>query len=405
MMMLIFSSVSQLHTLIRCDRVLVPVNVSSAIVVNPGAVAAPTPSPTASLDSVAAAAADAGAAATDSIASSTPSESQGSRVVVDSAAAAAASSSSTPSSGPLVDVKKSSAVKVQAQCRYYIMDLGSPNGTYLNGIKIARKQWTQLREGARLRFAPRTLLAKNYIVAAKLAHVQNNRLASIAAGGSGAIGTFPSVTVSMPSAFLSIQDVHIEYVFEHKANVTNSGPAPSAPAPSASASAAPPTPAPTGAAIDNNPSSSSSLSSSAPPPLRKSTPKRARVQEKNHEDAQSTTEDINGDSNNNNNAKRPRLTGSQETGGPAITVEKQSKIPDVFKQFACGICSDIIYKFVVLNCGHAFCGGCLGEWLEHKKVSCSVRASNFLGLTKQNETFFSHRFFYISLLPCHFPTF
>ena len=250
MAMPIFSSFSPLDILIRCDRVWVPIDVSPKDANNIGPFSLFNFF-TASSDFVAVV----NNITTDPVSeevsdpvSEEVSDSESEKVadsadIFTASIATTSPSSTSSSSGPLVASKSSTVVQMQR--RYYIMNLNSPNGIYLDGNHVPRLQWTQLREGMRLRFASRTLLAKNYIIAGNLAITQNqnNRLASIAAGGSGATGTFPSVTASLPSTPLSIQDVHIEYVFSHNDNGTNSGPVSHASAP---------TSAPSETAIDNN---------------------------------------------------------------------------------------------------------------------------------------------------------
>lgn len=106
------------------------------------------------------------------------------------------------------------------QYRYYIMDLGSLNGLYIDGIRVCHQLWTPLHEGARLRFAPQTENTKAYIAAFQAADAANQlrRQANIAAGGTGAIGTFPLIAPALPESPLECEDIHIEYRFTHAMN-------------------------------------------------------------------------------------------------------------------------------------------------------------------------------------------
>lgn len=127
-------------------------------------------------------------------------------------------STQTPGNAPQVQPQSQQAAR--AQYRYYIMDLGSLNGLYIDGIKVRHQLWTPLHEGARLRFAPQTKNAKSYIAAFQAADAANElrRRASIAAGGTGAHGSFQLVAPVLPQMPLSVKDMHIEYVFTHAMN-------------------------------------------------------------------------------------------------------------------------------------------------------------------------------------------
>jgi len=100
------------------------------------------------------------------------------------------------------------------QYRYWIKDMGSLNGLYINGVKVPQQQWNLLQEGARVQFAPQTLNAKRYIAAFQAADAVNVERRRASAPGF----SFPLALPAVPTMQLSVKDLHIEYLFTSAMN-------------------------------------------------------------------------------------------------------------------------------------------------------------------------------------------
>ena len=118
--------------------------------------------------------------------------------------ASASAAAAGPTAAPVAPV----------QYRYWIKDLGSLNGLYIDGVKIAHQHWTLLHEGARLRFAPQTRNAKNYIASFQAADAVNEQRRRASAPGAA----FPLAIPALPTMPLSVKDMHIEYIFSSAMN-------------------------------------------------------------------------------------------------------------------------------------------------------------------------------------------
>jgi len=373
----------------------------------------------------------------------------------ESAAAASSAtvvaSSIDPVAAPIgVGVPESSSADPKRPFRYYIMDLGSLNGVYIDNIKIRHNLWTPLNEGARIRFAPRTKLAKDYAAAIQAADDINQRSlqASIAAGGTGAHGTYRMTGPVVPMMPLSVKDLHIEFIFTHGVNVhgqmrlaqingvvaagheVNGALQESLGAaahsvigmttmPTLTANAASPTINKALVAMDstqsasaaaaatsnnnrsidsdsnNNANASSSSSSNAASHKRSHESINDTVSPQDNKRARtsapgelSTTTPVACDEDKllplsyvQSMDTSTTRSGTQDpsasacTGaGASVASSLQSHVDSVFEEFTCGICTDIIYKFVALECGHSFCGGCIDKWFKKKKACPICRA-------------------------------
>jgi len=252
------------------------------------------------------------------------------------------SSSSSPSASP------------QKQYRYYVKELGSLNGLYIDGFKVRHRQWAQLHEGARLCFAPQSELARQYSAAFCAMDAANEvlRQNSIAAGGTGERGTFVLTAPVLPAAPLTHKDLHIEYVFTHDMNdaarqrlvqlnsVMPAGPEANAPpmlppsdAVSRKRGYSSVETAPTAAAAAAAAASSSVASAHSEGP----------------------------------DSKRARTSEHQGAGASADNDNS------ALSEFSCSICTDTIYRIGVLDCGHSFCRGCIDTWFKKNKTCPECR--------------------------------
>jgi hypothetical protein len=111
----------------------------------------------------------------------------------------AASSITTPNDHPPKSI---------VQYRYFIQDLGSLNGLYIDNEKVRHAQWSPLHEGARLRFAPQTRTGRNYLIEFERTAAANLRRKN---------GTTP-MQPQLPSTPLTLKDMHMELMFSHKMN-------------------------------------------------------------------------------------------------------------------------------------------------------------------------------------------
>jgi len=124
------------------------------------------------------------------------------------------SDSDSASSAPPQPQPSAPAVAAPILYRYWIKDLGSLNGLYIDGVKIAHQQWTLLKEGARLRFAPQTRNSKNYIASFLAADAVNEQRRRASAPGA----SFPLAIPALPLMPLSVKDMHLEYIFTSAMN-------------------------------------------------------------------------------------------------------------------------------------------------------------------------------------------
>jgi len=234
------------------------------------------------------------------------------------------------------------------QPAYYVMDLGSLNSLYINGIKVRHQLWTPLYEGSRIRFAPTTVNCRQYTAGIQAARAENERRrqASMAAGGSGEPGTFATVQPVLPHMPLSVKDMHIEYTVGRGASPPN-------PPAGAAAGAAAPSPA---LPIAGQKRGHASVGEASPPnPLEAAASKRARTE-----------------------SEAPAAAAAAGCGAAAPAAGCGAAAPAAapaaaLEEFSCGICHDIIYKFAVLDCGHSFCNACISEWFKkNKKKVCPI---------------------------------
>jgi len=101
-----------------------------------------------------------------------------------------------------------------ARYRYFVQDLGSLNGVFLNNERIRQGEWVPLQEGMRLRFAAQTRQAKMCIQAHHEAEAQEARRQSERAAGT----PVPIHEGLAPSFALSSKDLHMELTFSHQMN-------------------------------------------------------------------------------------------------------------------------------------------------------------------------------------------
>jgi hypothetical protein len=117
-----------------------------------------------------------------------------------------------PQHAPAVDA---ATVSPTPQYRYFVQDLGSLNGVYIDNTRIAQGQWHLLAEGARLRFAPQTRNAKLCIQtcrsAAALTEMKQREAASAGL-------PLPDPIAPVLPHPLTIKDLHMELTFTHEVN-------------------------------------------------------------------------------------------------------------------------------------------------------------------------------------------
>jgi len=98
------------------------------------------------------------------------------------------------------------ALPGQPVYRFFIKDLGSLNGVYIDDVKLRGAEWAPLHESARLRFAPQTRAGMDYTIAMRRIRLKNQ--ARMAAGN-------PPVSAVPPAAPLLLRDCHLELRFSH----------------------------------------------------------------------------------------------------------------------------------------------------------------------------------------------
>jgi hypothetical protein len=93
------------------------------------------------------------------------------------------------------------------QFRYFIQDLGSLNGLYIDEVKARHAQWQPLHEGALIRFFPQTRTGRSYLIALGQAAVDNEERRR---KGEALV---PPVLPPLP---LTLKDCHMELMFSHE---------------------------------------------------------------------------------------------------------------------------------------------------------------------------------------------
>jgi hypothetical protein len=105
--------------------------------------------------------------------------------------------------------------------KYFIKDLGSLNGVYLDGVRVPEQVWTQIPEGARVRFAPITRNAKSYSQAFAAAEARWRAARStefrpfVAAPPAPTFAYKDVPAAQLPGEPVELKDLHIEFVFSH----------------------------------------------------------------------------------------------------------------------------------------------------------------------------------------------
>jgi hypothetical protein len=215
--------------------------------------------------------------------------------------------------------------------RYFIKDLGSLNGIYLEGFKVKPHLWYLMREGTLVRFAPQTKNCKNYFNAFQQADEANARIKAQLPPGT----PFQPVTCILPPQVLSVKDMHVEYVFTHT-------PSQAAIDRAANAHLEETTPIDTAKDEREDRPIAASYSVAKQEPRLLKDPATVEV---------ATAA-----------AVLVEVKNNDESSSSSSTKRKAEFGLELAETLTCGVCLDVIIKCAVLNCDHAFCRNCIEEW-------------------------------------------
>jgi hypothetical protein len=294
-----------------------------------------------------------------------------------------------------------------ADC-YSIKDLGSLNGLYIDDARIRHQDWTVLREGARLRFATKSVLARQYCNA-------------FAAPGAARLPGLP----------LGADDVHTEYEFcsvPSAAALTRAAVGKDAPASEATRAARatealeaqqarvrvavarmeekeaaqlapPPIPAPAPRIVLNRKHKSEesvAAAGAAPPPLRNGSRVIQPTSKRMHYEAEESpsvaaaaaASTVAAPSSSSSAAAAgdvvpadTRMYESLVDVAPPPPAKHPPQLAKMIEELTCIICSELIYQAVVLDCSHSFCRACVNRWFvkNKKRNPCPVCREQHIG--------------------------
>jgi pSer/pThr/pTyr-binding forkhead associated (FHA) protein len=301
---------------------------------------------------------------------------------------------------------------IEAECPYiyYIKDLNSLNGIYINDNKVRTKDWVKLINGSTLRFAPHTKNAKLYreyfqkldrwgFTMKNLEEQSSKFFNALLTGQPGiaeSIAKAPApnhvlpVRPAAPVSQLSAKDMHLEYVFLDRMNepaharmLTLHEPPKITPAEEQAAIRA--------ANVQQQQQLPVAVASSShvhdavmentEPIYRKRPSCQISNSEQNDTEMPAAKRTYNppaaagASAIQIRNANPPsrvqpmrkaklKDTEASTNAAAASSSSQQTPLDSIEEEFTCNICSVLIYRMAVLDCSHSFCKDCIDQWFE-----------------------------------------
>jgi hypothetical protein len=219
------------------------------------------------------------------------------------------------------------------QPKYYIMDLGSLNGLFVKDVKIPELTWVPLAHGDKIRFAPKTLMARRSTVEFIRHDIADcaSLYASVLRGGSGIKGTYN--VIKPPLGIYKPQDVHIELSFQGAMDFQGR--------------------------------------------------MRYHAEEELH-----AVGNVSGHKRGRDKEGASAASSSSSSSSDAESLSKRVRTEEatrqaqkIFDEFTCGICTEVIHRVAITKCGHSYCQSCIEEWFATtpRKKKCPVCRCEHVG--------------------------